>query len=618
MEHVDSGRLRARVLGTAALGAVLLAFGLLLRWSGLEPTQAFERDLSPASRGVSAAQGPVLHVALIAFTIADAAVLDAVSYPMAVGEAFDLEIGFRVPPELQLLASRFGGYSGFGSQGEWLDRIRSSRALPATFGRLQAHLQLTGVYLGEHQGLSGVRIDELSGHHYSYGTGGGGGGTWHLPADDVLMRVREPVVRLDLSRGNALFLMLSDPNDPTSFDPGQRDMWLSAFEAAGAMLPSLPNAALVEVLDSEPAAGERRAQHLRFAPLGFGPAAELVAAAFVLHDAERAAAGIAELRQGDALERAFAGAARTHDVVLQDFYEEHYCGPRRGLTTALVHGTIDDFQVRGHELTLLTVLADARPAALLVDRLLKKHLQHDVRSVVLAEEELSATAEVEAQYQRLRAGVIADLPLPWGVVLRSAWLLAIWLLLVPMVALVFVLVTRPAHDGSGRACQLSPLQVTLLAIFTFVTLGNFSLATLLVPVWWGLARRWLRAPLDHGVAERAIVWLALSLVTIEGFRRVGWFVEHEWMTAAGQFGQLFCWCLVGLIVAHDSGWRRPERLAWFLAGLFGLQAWWAFGSEGEVGPLRIAVFGLTLLAFIGFVRGGRHAPDLEASCGAAV
>lgn len=596
--------MRTRVLCVAAIGLLLLLVELVQSSNLVVPEATFERDVVAMLPRNTGSPVPMIHTALVAFTPADAAVLDAQSYPAAKGDELELEVGFRTATPKSNTGSRFGrfGPGMMGGSNDWRQRIRSSRELPPLFGSREVHLQITGRYLGEHEDYHGLRIDDTNGHEYAYAQGGGGGGSWHPPTDDLLVRAREPVVRLLLSDGLALFLMVTAAQDPEPFDPGQREMWLAAFEEAAELAVVLPDAALTAALEP----GGARNRYRRFAPLGYGPAAELVGAALILHDADRAGDGLKVLRRDGALDRAFAAARRVGDAASLAFYEEHIDKPRRDLTKGLVNGRFGELPA-GRDLMVLQLLRDGEEARRLVDVMLANGPQHDSRYVVLAEEELGATPEVVEQYKRLRAQATGALPFPWGLVAPSAWRLWAWLLFVPVMALVLVVVVQPPRTERPTTIQVTPKGMVLLGLFAFLTLCEFELAAVLPPVWGALAYGWLRSPGPHGVAERAVIWLGLTLVFIKALIRLGWYVDTVWLQSATGSGPLFCWCLVAFIIARDERWVRPVRFQWFLMGLVASHALGVVGAH-KAGYAGVALLVFILAAYAGFVLGGRAGP----------
>ncbi len=567
----------------------------------------YELDCRHRSVDVFPGGDYMLRLALVQMAVEahTEAVLDAVEIPLRQGVDFTADIGCQTPREPSSLPG-LGIGTGFGGSGNRRGNATRLRRLPEGFAGISLDLQLDGIYHGAHEGLHLLVFEDFDGHCTRFGPGYTSGGTCDLPVHCAAMLEDVPFARVYLKEGLALFAVVTSRSSEHVGEPGRLDAWRSAFEEMRHLEPVVDRAAIEDAVESlTPTDGHDAYRADDF--LAFGPLLNLLGASFVLRD--HASAAFARglfIEEPDLLDRIrAAGLPSPEDHVSRRFLR-HAGGDWLEFVTGWM---IDPERLPSFpsfpavHLRLLDLTDDPAVAAASVERLESLLHYTGVKSYVLGVESLGRTDAVQGEYARLRGMVVRGLPTPWNLVLRSSgWLLA-YSLVVPLLALLVVSVrssTTIRFHGVSR-----PL-IVLLAIGSFLTLGEFPLMVLLLPVWWVLARRWLRSPGRHGPLERAMVWLALTLSTIEGLQAIRWFVTSPPIDAAAGHGLVFCWILVGLWIVADDRWRRPQLFQVFLVLLLVIDSAVAFGSSDDLGALGTALVVAALLSLVGFLVSGHY------------
>jgi len=600
--EVDEGpRVRSTILAVAVAAFLLLVVQVVHSWPEPEREPRYRLDLARVTQvgATPRADDVVLHAALVVWSPDDAAIVDARAAVLAPGKPFDLQMAFRSP--------RADGRQ----QGSGRFADMASDALPADFGTVDVELRVAGRYLGERDAWHGVQFTSCAGEHDLVWPGGGGtGGSLALPPDDLLVRDGQPVARLSEPNSVALFLRVSKVRDGAAFAAGSRAAWLDAFLANVDADPLPPRESpFPELVDADLQKSPQSGPEHRFEPQGNGSVADLLAAGYVLGDARAVAMAAERLRAPGVLEDVLAAAAHERGSLSGSFAEDRYDEPRRAVTQALVRGVtpqLDAVHSIPRALKLLAVTDRAALARDLGAYLREGALWSPLRRLALERDSFGASPVPRTEFGSVRDAVIARLGFPWGTMLRSSWLLFAWLLFPPVLALVFVWRVRALGSRPSRTFVPTGSWLVAVALLSVTSIGGFSLRALLVPLWWSLAWMLLRRGESRDAALRGVVWLALSLATIDGLQIVRWYTTHETVAAVAPHGVLFGWCLVGLSLAKAGQWRRVDRFAQFVASLVVVGFAQILLDDALSGrtmwPLAVLPAGL----FVSFLLGGRR------------
>ena len=549
----------------------------------------------------------VLRLALVQMAVAahTEAVLDAVEIPLRRGRDFTADIGCQTPREPSE-SSRFGSGTGIAGLGDQRRSSARARRLPEGFAGISLDLQLEGTYHGTHEGLHLLVFEDFDGTGYRFGLGYSGGGSCNLSVHCAAMSEDVPIARVYPDQGLAFFALVTSEGSEHVARPGCLDAWRSAFEGLRHLEPVPDRAAVERAVEALQPAGEHEEYHANDF-LAYGPLLDLLGAALVLRDHDSAAVAREELTEDpDLLDRIReAGLPWPENHLSESFLRQvgqSWLDLVAGWTIDLARlPSFQYFPAIG--IRILDLTDDPAVASASVDRM-ESLLRHTgVKAYVMGVDSLGRTDAVQEQFARLRGMVVGTLPAPWSLVLRSPIWLLVYCLLAPLAALLVVSV--PSRTTIRSHAVSRPLLV-LLAIGSFLTLGGFAMKVLIVPVWWVLAGRWLQVRGRHGFLERGLIWLALTLATVDALLAVQWFVSSPPIDVAAGFGVTFCWILVGLWVVADGRWRRPVPLQAFLAFLLLLDLLVAFGAENPIQLLGFWGLVVALLCLGGFLVSGRE------------
>lgn len=602
----------------ALIGLVLMVAGVGYSW-GLErakrarettegPGAAWRLDCRDTRRvGFPSRDGYVLRLALFGFSRAgvEEALLDAVEVQMGPDNRFEFTMGYATIPDPQ--QTRREQLSGTYMRETWQARIPRRRRLPPAFDGLQLLLKIQGVHHGQAEGMHLLtwRDDETYEYRFGHGsTVGSAGATVILPEHSAAMQEDVPIARMYLQGRLALFAVVTRYSSPVVAHPHERAEWRKAFQRLDT-LPDLMDredvAAAVEAL-----APVHQRQLLEEGDFqAYGPLLDSLTAAWVLGDARSlqevrgrfaAVPGLlAKLREGVLIETSGTYAR---------WFQDQMARPWLDFVSAWMNGSPGslpdrDSDLRRWGLRLLELTDDPGFASRLVDSLGRRPNAGKITKSVLEHDALGQTEATRAEYARLRRAVVGTLDPPWSLALRSPVTLVLYCLLVPLLALwVFFLRT---WVPSGEGFRITRGFLFLLWILSFVGVWEFPLRVLAVPIWWLMAFVWLQGPFRHGFFERALIWLALTLVTVDALQVVGWYVKSPPIDQAASWGLLFCWILMGFRLVREERWYAPGYFLAFVMSLLAVGAITTFGQHRSLtgfGVLLMVFSGITFLVFV--------------------
>ncbi len=590
-----------------AVGTMVIGVAYMLLESqrgGQEVVYEYDDSSLRTEFAAKRSSGYVLRVALLKLGAQSEVVLDSAQVMLSKGEPFAVDLGFRTPPEQQAAdqSSYLGGMNHFSSPDDWQSEIRNSRPVPKDYQNFALQLKLSGIYDGGLEGLHLVSFNEFSGHHEDWTPGSSSGGTLHLPMHQAAMRENVPIARVYLSRGLAFFAVVTHREGGVARSWGKRESWQTAFAAAATKEPLADREAIasaVSKLGPKLKGGSSTAANY----LDYGPLCDLFAAGFALRDPDSIAYVRSQFEaQPELLREVLKAAAPDDTTYATSWYLKQVGGKWADFVSGWFGGAVDPEIIQSvPPLRVIELTKDVSLARQVVDATIGQRRYRNPTVTVLELHELGQTEGVRAEYRRLRSETIATLPFPWCFILQSDVRLLWYCLIVPLLVLLAVMLPVARF---GRTFTTSRAMVFWLALFSSLTLCEFPLRVLLVPVWWVLCIRWLQEPINHGILGRVLVWLVLTLASVEALQYCNWYVNMPVIDHAVGFTWIFSWILVGYWVLHDGRWRKPHRFMICLWLLLMLN-WLQFTITSPDGLwVVLALLGLGLSYLIGFLVAG--------------
>ena len=556
-----------RTLRSVALVAfVLTAIAIASRIARPVESDSYERDCKPRSVHYHTnADAYVLRVAVVVLGAADEAILDYNELVLKAGETFQAKFSFATLPS-KVPGRHPPAATSWFARPELNDDVRRRRKLPPEYGGFELRLDLKGRYFGAHDGVHLLTFEKLEGHsrHYDLRATRGGPNGMHLHA--TALHENEAIARISTRENLAFLAVLTKQNSSCVRDPGQRIEWREAFRASRSSPPVFDRRAVtraVEVL--RPSISDELPSD---AFLGFGPLVELTTSAFILRDID--SLRFAERRfsaDPGLLEIAFRAGLPSTDAAPSAHFSRHGGRAWKSFVKAWMSGNIAEWpshEARRHWAPLMRLLAVTNNEAVadsLTEKLSTRCSQFLPRRFVMEREDFGSTAVGRSAYRHVRRQVVRSLPLPWNLVLGSNAAMLAYALLVPLLALFASCARSRRHDQSTT---VSPSLVFILGIGSFVTLGELPLRFLIVPFWWILGVRYLRDVPGPSTWDRCLVFVTLTLSTLDMLCAVGWFFTHPALEAGLDSALMFAWILVGALVLLDGRWRGGSFFAAFL------------------------------------------------------